>query len=429
MDWRTAPPPDARIEIKDSKPRHPWRIMLAAVGALVLLIGGIKACSVVQMMSAGQNQPEPHATVTAMKADFQEWHTTLDAVGSVHPVHGADLSAELPGIVDTINFRSGQDVNAGDVIVQLHAAADLANLRAAQAQHELARTNFERARSQSAARMISKADYDAALASLNSARAQYESQKATGEKKSVRAPFAGRLGIILASVGQYVNAGDRIVTLQALDPIYIDFAMPQQALSQIAAGQRVAAEIDAYPGQVFIGVIEALDPKVDERTRNVAVRAAFQNPDGKLLPGMFAKVAVNVGQPQRYLTLPQTAVTFNPYGETVYVIVPRGQENQPDPNAPPAAKQAPAPKPDGGEKAKPADGKAADAKPDDTRVARQVFIVTGPRRGDQVAIVKGIKQGDEIVTSGQLKLRNGMPVDVDNSVLPSFDPDPKPVEQ
>src|ERR1043166_5305249 len=321
MDWRTSPPPrDSHVDIEDQAPRHPWRAMLLAGGALVLLIGPVKGCSVMQMMKAGQ-QPEPHATVSSMKAQFQDWHSTIEAIGSVHPVHGADLSVELPGIVDAINFRSGQDVAAGDVILQLHATSDLADVREAQAQSDPARTNFARAKSQSAVKMISKADYDAALANLNSARARYESTKATGEKKTVRAPFAGRLGIILASVGQYVNAGDRIVTLQALDPIYIDFALAQQSLSQIAAGQTVNASVDAYPATAFTGTIEAIDPKVDERPRTVAVRAAFQNPDHKLLPGMFANVDVEVGETQRYLTLPQTAVTFNPYGETVFVIV------------------------------------------------------------------------------------------------------------
>ncbi len=421
MDRRTAPGAFAETP---RTPAHPWRWMIGIVVGLVLVIGGVKACGVMSMMRGMQGQAEPHATVTAMKAQYQEWHSTIDAIGSVHPVHGADLSAELPGIVDTINFRSGQDVAAGDVIVQLRATADSANLRAARAQYDLARTTFERAKMQSAVKMISKADYESALAGLNSARAQYESMKATGEKKSVRAPFAGRLGIIMASVGQYVDAGQRIVTLQALDPIYVDFAMPQQALSQIAAGQKVNAAVDAYASTAFTGAIEAIDPKVDERTRNVAVRAAFQNPDHKLLPGMFASVSVDVGTPQRLLTLPQTAVTFNPYGETVFVIVPRGQENAPDPNAPAAAQKT------SGEQ-KPAEDKPkdAEAKPDTTPVARQVFVVAGPKRGDQVAIVKGLKEGDEVVTSGQLKLRNGMPVDVDNSVQPSFDPDPKPVEQ
>ncbi|HZP13788.1 MAG TPA: efflux RND transporter periplasmic adaptor subunit [Nevskiaceae bacterium] len=407
MDWRTRPS-DGGAFVDEGKKDRPWLVMVLAVVAVIVLIGGVKACSIMAMMK-GMQQPEPHATVTSMKAGFQDWHSSLDAIGSVHPVHGADLSTELSGVVDAINFRSGQDVKAGDVILQLHAATE-------QAQYDLARTNFERAKAQNTLKLISKADYDAALA-------QYEAAKATGEKKSVRAPFAGQLGIITVTVGQYVNPGDRMVTLQALDPIYIDFTLPQQALSQIAPGQAVAASVDAYPAVSFSGTIEAIDPKVDERTRNVAVRAAFKNPEHKLLPGMFASVSVDVGQPQRYLTLPQTAVTFNPYGETVYVIVPRGQENAPDPNAPPEARPQPAPP--AADKSKP----TGDQPPDNTRVARQVFVQVGPKRGDQVAIVKGIREGDEVVTSGQLKLRNGMPVDVDNSVQPTFDPNPTPQEQ
>jgi membrane fusion protein (multidrug efflux system) len=427
MDWRATPQGSSYVEVK---PAHPWRWMGIVAGALVLLILGVKACSVLPMMMSGP-PPEQRATVTSMKAATQEWNTTLEAIGSVHPVRGADLSTELPGVVDAINFRSGQNVSAGDVILQLHAATDLANLRAAQAQYDLARTNFERAKSQSALKMISKADYDAALASLNSARAQAESAKATGDKKSVRAPFAGQLGLIVVTVGQYVNPGDRMVTLQALDPIYVDFTLPQQALSQIAPGQTVAATVDAYPSTKFTGTIEAIDSKVDERTRNVAVRATFQNPEHKLLPGMFAGVSVDVGQAQRYLTLPQTAVTFNPYGETVYVIVPRGQENQPDPNAPPEARQQEPAADAKGKDDKSKNDAKNDAKsaPDNSRVVRQVFIVVGPKRGDQVAVLKGLKEGDEVVTSGQLKLRNGMPVDVDNAVQPTFDQNPTPQEQ
>lgn len=389
------------------KKDRPWVVMGVAVVAVILLIGGVKACSIFTMMK-GMQQAEPHATVTSMKAGYQEWHTTLDAIGSVHPVRGADLSTELSGVVDAINFRSGQEVKGGDVILQLHAASE-------RAQYDLARTNLERAKAQNALKLISKADYDSALA-------QYEAAKASGDKKSIRAPFAGQLGLIVVTVGQFVNPGDRMVTLQALDPIYVDFTLPQQALSQIAPGQTVAATVDAYPSTAFTGTIEALDSKVDERTRNVAVRATFPNPDHKLLPGMFANVDVDVGQAQKYLTLPQTAVTFNPYGETVYVVVPRGQENAPDPNAPPEARQQ---TPPGSGDA----GKKADQPADNTRVARQVFVQVGPKRGDQIAILKGVKEGDEIVTSGQLKLRNGMPVDVDNAVQPTFDPNPTPQEQ
>lgn len=422
MDWRTAPTGRSSVGIEDQKNRSPWLLMLAGVAALVVLIGGVKACNVVSSIRAMKAQGEPHATVSSIKAQHQEWRATLEAVGTVRPVRGAELSTELPGVVESFGFQSGQDVAQGDLIAQLRVKADVATLRAAESQYQLARTTFERAKAQNAVNLISKADYDAAQANLNSARAEYEAQKAGVDKRSIRAPFAGRLGIIMANIGQYVDAGQRIVTLQALDPVFVDFSLPQQALSQIATGQAVATTVDAYPDLRFTGTIQAIDPKVDERTRNVSVRAAFQNPERKLLPGMFTRIAVDIGEPQRYLTLPQTAVTYNPYGETVYVIVQRGQENLPDPNAP---KEALQPAPPAGEK-KPADG---DAKPDNTRVARQVFIAVGGRRGDQVAILRGLKEGDEVVTSGQLKLRNGMPVDVDNSVQPSFDADPAPVEQ
>ena len=394
-----------------------WLVMGGAVLAVVLIIVGVKACGVVAMMNAG-NQGEPKATVTSMKAGYQDWQSGLSAVGSLHSVRGADLSAEVAGIVDAIKFNSGETAKAGDLLVQLRADSDVAGLRALQAQAELARANFARAKAQNELRLISKSDFDAAAANLHSTQAQVEAQAALVAKKAVHAPFDGELGIIQVNVGQYVNAGDKIVTLQTLDPIYVDFSLPQQSLSQLAAGQPVNATADSFPGQIFTGQVTAIDPKVDLDTRNVQVRATLQNSQRKLLPGMFANVAVDVGQPQRYLTLPQTAVTYNPYGETVFVIVPRGQENQPDPNAPPEARQAQQPAAPG----KPAEG-------DTTPVARQLFITVGPKRGDQVAVLKGLKEGDEVVTSGQLKLRNGAAVTIDNKVQPSNDSNPAPQEQ
>jgi membrane fusion protein (multidrug efflux system) len=399
--------------------------MGAVVLVLILLIGGIKGCGVFQMMQGMSSMPEQKATVTAIKAPIEEWQISQGAVGSLRAVQGADLSSELAGVVEAVRFQPGTDVKAGDLLVQLRADSDVATLRSLEAQATLAKTNYERAKLQIEAHMISKADFDAATANLRDKQAQAQAQAALVAKKGVRAPFDGHVGINLVNPGQYVNPGDKLVTLQTLDPIYVDFFLPQQALSQLAKGQKVIATLDAFPGKEFSGEITAIDPKVNTDTRNVQVQATLQNPERKLLPGMFANIGIAVGEPQRYVTLPQTAVEFNPYGETVYLVVPRGQENQPDPNAPAAAQSQQAPAADSG--AKPAEKPAAPAA--DVLVARQVFVTTGATRGDQVAILKGVREGDEVVTSGQLKLRNGMAVTVDNKVTPSNDPNPKPIDQ
>ena len=241
------------------------------------------------------------------------------------------------------------------------------------------------------AQAISQAQLDADAADLKNRRAQAASQAATVAKKTVRAPFDGRLGITLVNPGQYLNPGDKVVTLQSLDPIYADFRVPQEQLGRLSIGQTVQLTTDAFPGAVFQGTLSSIDPLVDVATRNLSVEASVANPERHLLPGMFARVAVASGTVQRYLTLPQTAITYNPYGATVFV-------------------------------AKPAGGAGGGLS------AEQTFVTLGPTRGDQVAVLKGVKRGDIIVTSGQLKLRNGTPLRVDNSITPKDDPNPKPQE-
>jgi membrane fusion protein, multidrug efflux system len=242
------------------------------------------------------------------------------------------------------------------------------------------------------AQAISKAQLDADAADLKAKRAQVASQAALVAKKSLRAPFAGRLGITTVNPGQYLNTGDKVVTLQAIDPIYADFKLPQQQLARISTGQTVTLTIDAFPGVSFVGKINAIDPRVDSSTRNFQAEATVGNADRRLLPGMFARVAVAAGGVQRYLTLPQTAITYNPYGTTIFI----------------AQKKAGTP---------------------ETLVGQQVFVTLGPTRGDQVAVLKGVKDGDIVVTSGQLKLINGTPLKVDNQTLPRDDPNPTPQEQ
>jgi len=260
---------------------------------------------------------------------------------------------------------------------------------------------------------VSQAQIDADTNDLKAKRAQVEQQAAVVAKKSIRAPFAGRLGISGLNPGQYVNAGDKLVTLQTLDPIYVDFTLPQQQLAGLAVGQVVNLTVDTFPGQGFSGKINAISPKVDAATRNVQVEATIANPRQVLLPGMFANVKIDIGGMQEYLTLPSTAVTYNPYGSTVYVVKPADPPKAGAPGTP----------------GTPAPASATDASGKRQLVAQQIFIETGPTRGDQIAIVKGLQAGQVVVSSGQNKLKNGTPVTVDNSVKPSNDPAPTPQEK
>lgn len=409
-----------------------WLILIGVVVVLVLLIGGIKAMQVKKTIAGYAAAPEPQAAVSTIKAAYQDWRTELAAVGTLRAVRGVDISSEVAGIVSAVDFRSGQDVHAGQPLLRLLADTDLARLDALRATAELATTTFQRDERQLEAEAIAKAQLDSSRANLSSARAQIAEQQALVAKKTIRAPFAGTLGITTVNRGEYLTPGEKIVTLQQLDPIHVDFTLPQQALAQIRIGQKVSAISDSFPDLGVDGEIDAIDPVVEADTRSVRVLATLHNPARKLLPGMFVNVRVAIGAPQRYLTLPQSAVTFNPYGQTVFVVVARGEENAPDPNQPADlaqkkaldtidAKQraeAAGPKP-AAPPAKPAEGAPA-------RVARQVFIVTGPTRGDQIAVLSGLAEGDEVVSSGQLKLKNGTRLNVNNSVLPSFDAAPRP---
>ncbi len=370
-------------------------IMLVAVG---LVFGGIFGFQLVKTQMIKKYlaaNKAPPVTVTTTKADFQEWQPQLAAVGSLRARRGVDVTTEIAGLVRSLHFKSSEEVKAGQVLVQLNADSDLAQLQSLQAAADLAATTYQRDKAQYAVQAVSQATLDSDAADLKSKRAQVAEQAAMVEKKTIRAPFAGRLGITMVNPGQYLNPGDKIVTLQQIDPIYVDFSLPQQELSRIAIGQEVTAVADTYPGRSFKGKISAIDPKVDPNTRNVQVEALLDNPKRELLPGMYASVNVEDGGIQHYLTLPQTAVQFNPYGATVYIV----QEANQGPNGKP------------------------------TLTAKQTFINTGETRGDQVAILSGVKAGDTVVTSGQLKLRNGAEVVVNNTVRPSDDAAPRPVDQ
>ena len=408
------------------KRARPWLIMIAIVIAIILVVGGTWGFHLYNMIQGFKAQGVPKQTVSSMKVGFDEWRPQLTAVGSLRAERGADLSSEVAGIVDAIQFKSGDDVKAGQMLLQLRSADDVAHLESLKANAALAEITYNRDKAQFEAEAISQAVLDTDAANLRSAKAQVAEQQALVDKKFVRAPFAGHLGIRAVDLGQYLAAGTKMVTLQQLDPIYVDFSMPQQDLSQIGIGQKVTALSDTFPDLKFEGVIAAIDPQVDTDTRNVQVRATLKNPEHKLLPGMYANVTIEVGQPTRYLTLPQNAITFNPYGETVFLVTTAGKlQAEQDAKLKAEGQQT------AHDKQTAKDGGAAAAPPADANqlVSKQVFVTVGPIRGDQIAILKGISEGDEIVTSGQLKLKTGAAIEINNAVQPTNDPNPQPSEQ
>lgn len=367
-------------------------IMLVLVGAVLGGLFGFKGFvngKIKEAMAGMANTPQ---TISAAKATSSDWQPTIDAVGSLRAVRGADLSLEVPGVVEEILFNSGDEVQAGQVLLRLRAEDEIAKLQSLEATAQLAQITYDRDVKQFKAQAISQAVVDNDEANLRNAKAQVAQQKAIVDKKTLRAPFAGKLGLRQVDLGQFLSAGTVIATLQSLDPIFVDFLLPQQAVAQLSVGAKVEAKVDAFPDRVFTGKITAINPKIETASRNVQVRATLPNADQKLLPGMFATVQLETGAAQHLVTLPQTAVSYNPYGSLVYLVDDKGS-----------------------------DGKSQ-------LTVRQVFVTTGATRGDQVAILKGVADGDMVVTSGQVKLRNGVPVVVDNKVVPKNDPAPKIVD-
>src|SRR5271170_5565853 len=295
-------------------------IMLLIAGLLFGGIFGFQFFKAQMIKKYFASNTAPPMTVTTMKADFKGWQPQINAVGSLRALHGVDVTTEIAGLVRGLQFTSGEEARKGQLLVQLNADSDIALLHSLQAAADLSATVYKRDQAEYDIQVISKATLDNDAADLKSKKAQVAQQVAIVEKKAIRAPFAGRLGITTINPGQYVNPGDKVVTLQSLDPIYVDFSVPQQRFSSIAVGQKIAAVTDTYPGQNFTGTVTTIDPKVDTATRNVQVEATLKNPHYKLLPGMFGTVNVTAGASQQFLTLPQSAVSFNPYGELVYVI-------------------------------------------------------------------------------------------------------------
>jgi membrane fusion protein (multidrug efflux system) len=370
-------------------------VMLVLVGAVLGGVFGFKTFvdeKVKEFMAGAGNPPQ---TVSTAQAAITQWQPQLEAVGSLRAVRGADLSLEVPGVVEEINFQSGDEVQVGAVLLRLRGDDEIAKLESLEAVARLSQITYDRDVKQLRAQAISQAVVDNDEANLRNNKAQVAQQKAIVDKKILRAPFAGQLGIRQVDLGQYLGAGTAIVTLQSLTPIYVDFLLPQQAFDQIKVGQTVAAKVDAYPGKAFAGAITAINPRVDAATRNVQVRVTLDNADHKLLPGMYATVDIDTGAPQHLVTLPQTAISYNPYGNLVYLV----------------------------------DDKGKDAAGKPLLIARQTFVTTGATRGDQVSILKGVKEGDVVVTGGQMKLRNGSPLLINNTVKPLDNPNPAPVDQ
>jgi membrane fusion protein, multidrug efflux system len=376
-----------------------FRTMIKPLVIMVLLVavvlGGIFGWQAFigsftkKFMAAAATAPQTVSTVAAVRS---AWQQQIQAIGTLRAVRGADLSAQASGVVDEIEFESGNEVPAGKLLLRLKPNDDFAKLQQLEAAAELAAQTYKRDQEQFAAQAISQATLDTDVSTLKSARAQVAAQQALIDEKIVKAPFAGRLGIRQVDLGQYLSAGTTIVTLQALDPILIDFYVPQQALEHLRIGQAAAATVDTYPGVGFHGVIESINSKVDSASRNVQVRASFHNADRRLVPGMFANVAIDSGDASNQITVSQTAITHNPYGDTVYVVEHSGTDSAGKPKA----------------------------------IVQQRFVKLGATRGDQVAILSGLDVGDEVVTAGQMKLRNGTAIVINNAVQPTDDRSPTP---
>ncbi|MFO1102035.1 MAG: efflux RND transporter periplasmic adaptor subunit [Methylocystis sp.] len=379
-----------------------FKPMMIMLGSVAVVFGGLYGFVSFRSMMIGQflaSMANPPQTVSVTTAAYEPWLPKLSAVGTFRAVNGADLSLESSGIVEKIHFQSGEDVEAGKILVELRKDTDNARLESLKATAELNAINLRRDQAQLKIHAASQAAVDTDVANLRSANAQVVQQEAVIAQKTLFAPFAGRLGIRQVDIGQYIGAGTGIVTLQALDPIFLDFVLPQQALNGVTVGQAITATVDAFPGQSFKGKIDAISSKVDLASRNVQIRASLANADRKLRPGMFASVEIATGKPQRLITLPQTAIVYAPFGNSVF-LAQKGEESA-DKKAPQGA----------------------------GLVAHQAFVRLGETRGDQVSVLEGVAEGATVVTAGQVKLRNGAPLAISQSPQPPVDADPKPVDQ
>jgi membrane fusion protein (multidrug efflux system) len=371
------------------------RKILLAVFIVLLVIGalaGVKTLQIRKLMAAGKGFAQPPECVSAAVAHEEKWQGTLTAIGSVTAVQGVTVTPEIAGLVHEISFESGAVVSKGDLLVRLDTSLEEAQLRALEAQEELARLNAVRNRTLRSQNLISQADLDTVEATLKQTQGNADAVRATIKQKTIRAPFAGRLGIRLINLGQYLDLGKPIASLQSLTPVYAEFSLPQQELARLKTGMRVHVTIDTYPGRTFEGTLTAINPDLDPQTRSVGLQATFKNPEQLLRPGMFARIQVLLPEEQTVLVVPATSVLSAPYGDSVYVI-----ESKPGK--------------DGGKS---------------ELVVRQQFIRTGSTRGDFVNVESGLKPGERIVSAGIFKLRNGMSVIENNDLSPKNELAPHP---
>lgn len=366
------------------------RILFAFLGVLIVVavLAGIKALQIRSMIDSGKKFVPPSETVTTAAVTGESWGTSLKSVGSLTAVQGVNVSAEAPGKVIKILFEPGTAVKKGDLLLQQDISSEEAQLPGAQAQLTLVESELKRAQRMLADGITTQSDLDKAVAASMQARAQVDSIRAAIAKKTVRAPFAGRLGIRQINLGQMLREGDQIVTLQTLDPIFVDFSIPQQQLSQLRVGFPVRLSGDALGSDAISGKITAINPLVDAETRNVKVQATVSNKSERLRPGMFVNASVGLPVRQQVIVIPSTAVLYAPYSDSAFVVEP--------------AK----------------DGKG--------QVLRQQFVRLGEKRGDFVAVATGLKAGETVVSTGVFKLRNGQAVVVDNTLAPQFQQAPKP---
>jgi membrane fusion protein (multidrug efflux system) len=376
------------------KPPQKKRIWIAIGGivGLIIFLSLIKGFQFFTMMS--MKPPIPVATVTSAVVKEEDWAPMLSSVGSISAVQGALVSTELGGVVSQIAFENGAAAKKGDLLVQLDASAEEAQLHSAEADLELAHADLERSRDLAARKVVSKAELDAAESKFKQKNAAVDQMRSMITKKTVRAPFDGQLGIRQVNVGQMINAGQQVVPLQSLDPVFVDFASPQQHLAQLSPGLEVRVTTDAVPGRVFTGKLTAVNSMVDVATRNVTLQATLENPDRVLRPGMFAKVDVVLPQKHRSLVIPGTAVSYAPFGDSVYVI-----EKKKDPKT----------------------GR-------ESQTIRQQFVRIGETRGDFVSVTTGLKAGETVVSTGVFKLRNGMAVTINNDLAPNLQEKPTPAD-
>jgi len=369
--------------------------MIFMLVVVVMVLGGLGFFKFRQIQAAiamGASFAPPPTAVTTLIAKQETWPSTLNLIGTTAAIQGVTVGADLPGTVDKINFESGQAVHVGDVLVELDTRQERAQLAAAEADRDLARINYNRQQELVKEGVIARNEYDNAFAQQKSTEAKVGEIKATIDRKMIRAPFTGILGLRQVNLGQYLAAGQAVVSLQSLNPIYVNFGVPQQTTSQLKIGRTLQIRSDDLPGVQFNGRVTALDSVVDSTTRNIQVQATLSNPGGRLRPGMFVQVDLSLGDTRKVIELPASAINYAPYGDSVYVVA-----DMQDPKT----------------------GKTY-------KGVRQQFVKVQGSRGDQVAVISGVNPGDEVVSSGLFKLRNGAAVQVNNKVTPSNNDKPKP---